>query len=375
MMTQRIRSFTTGLVFAIGLATPLAAQVVINPAPVPSCSNGQTLIYNSGTWACGSTTGTGTWVGSGTTGKIPKATGAQQLGDSIMAESGTTITVTGTLNATAALHLNGSSINTAGVLTNVAYLNQSNNFSVKQFINGTTNSRQTLGLTIDQGANDNEAFSLKSADVAHGVTGETETDTFFAVMKASAADGGALLYAFTETTNAFQAAGVGVTDDTATSTSARGYVEFVAAKKSGTSVTDPGSTANMVVIRTGANGLARFLFKADGSAYADVTWTTFDTHDDLALLRSLEWHATPQDNPFRAKWALPNYSTDDLRKAGIAHVDTKTGTAMVNLTRMPMLLSGAIRQTADRVDVQGGRLEVLEAEVARLTALVFGRQP
>jgi len=66
---------------------------------------------------------------SGTTGRITKFTASNAVGDSIMAESGAVITVTGTLNATSALQLNGTSINTGGTLSNVAYLDQANTFS------------------------------------------------------------------------------------------------------------------------------------------------------------------------------------------------------------------------------------------------------
>ena len=38
-----------------------------------------------------------------------------------------------------------------------------------------------IGITINQGGQDNEILALKSSDVAHGITGIAETDTYFFV--------------------------------------------------------------------------------------------------------------------------------------------------------------------------------------------------
>src|SRR3990167_7980648 len=45
------------------------------------------------------------------------------------------------------------------------------------YINDEANANVTLGLTINQGANDDQILALKSSDVAHGVTAIAETDT------------------------------------------------------------------------------------------------------------------------------------------------------------------------------------------------------
>ena len=80
--------------------------------------------------ALGNCAGSGGGItGSGTNGTIAKFTGAGTIADSILTESGTMVTATGTLNATTAFTLSGANINTAGTLNNVAYLNQANNFS------------------------------------------------------------------------------------------------------------------------------------------------------------------------------------------------------------------------------------------------------
>ncbi|MCK4328736.1 hypothetical protein KAX02_02730, partial [candidate division WOR-3 bacterium] len=62
----------------------------------------------------------------------------------------------------------------------------------KVFINETANTKITEGLTINQGANDDEIFSLKSSDVNHSVSW-TESDTYFLLKKLNATEGGTLV--------------------------------------------------------------------------------------------------------------------------------------------------------------------------------------
>ncbi len=66
------------------------------------------------------------------------------------------------------------------------------------FIGDTTNAKATLGLTINQAANDNEIFSLKSSDINHTVTTDTEADTFGYITKYSATLGGILFRGITD---------------------------------------------------------------------------------------------------------------------------------------------------------------------------------
>jgi hypothetical protein len=94
---------------------------------------------------------------SGTTGAVAKFTASNAVGDSIMTESGAVITVTSTLNATAALQIGGASINTAGTLANVAYLNAANNF--------TNASGQTFagGIGLSGGSPSTHGINIPSA--------------------------------------------------------------------------------------------------------------------------------------------------------------------------------------------------------------------
>lgn len=67
-----------------------------------------------------------------------------------------------TINGTSAIQLNGTSINTAGTLSNVAYLNQANTFSANtQTFQGATNSNVTFDYkNTDTGASANTLFRI-----------------------------------------------------------------------------------------------------------------------------------------------------------------------------------------------------------------------
>ena len=100
---------------ALGWAAPARAQQYLQLGTILNCSGGQVPVNGGGgvdDWSCGTTAGTGTVTTTATltTGTIPKASGGAALHDSIMAESGSTLTVTGTLNATTALQVNGGAI-------------------------------------------------------------------------------------------------------------------------------------------------------------------------------------------------------------------------------------------------------------------------
>jgi len=211
-----------------------------------------------------------------------------------------------------------------------------------------TNAFMTLGLTINQGTATNEAWALKMSTVAHGMTSITETDTY-GLAKALATTGGVSWRGYTGATRAFQLLGAGVTDDTAKTTAAAGYVELAACKKSGTSFGSAGADANLVIIRNYST--TRFIFDAEGSAHADVEFVTFDEYDDVALLGEFERAMLANRDPVKRQfgiWLEENGAL--LERLGLVHFDRENpGHAMVNTTRMMMLLVGAVQQLSRRI--------------------------
>jgi len=228
------------------------------------------------------------------------------------------------------------------------------------FVNETANTKMTQGLTINQGGNDNEAVALKSSDVAHGITDWTETDTYATMAKINANSGGLHLIGYKDGDDvAYQVAlaltgRLGLAADTTKSTSALGVVQIAAQIKSGTGVANVGADGNLMVIANGTT--ARFIFDAEGSAHADVEWTTFQHHDDRVMLADLEKALSHQEEPEFADFS--RYDRRVLEELGLIHCDEKAR-AMLNVTRLSMLLVGALRQAHERVDVLDTRLEMI----------------
>ena len=90
------------------------------------------------------------------------------------------------------------------------------------FVGDTANANMTQGLTINQGAADNQILALKSSDVAHGLTSNgftaMETDDYHVLSKVSATLGGMKLDVVAEDAALGTVLQVGVAGGTATTT-------------------------------------------------------------------------------------------------------------------------------------------------------------
>lgn len=185
------------------------------------------------------------------------------------------------------------------------------------FINDSVNTKMTLGMTINQGANDNEIFALKSSDVAHGMTTNAETDTWFHITKEEGTSGGASLYGYKDAGGSALAAlnlygRLGEAVITTKSTGGWGIVNLVAQVRSGTTVTAPGADGNMVSIAS--SGSVRFIFDQEGEMHSDAiigVGNDWDEWDDLALAADLS--RLP-----RAKYdEMLRYQAEDFERAGL----------------------------------------------------------
>jgi hypothetical protein len=238
------------------------------------------------------------------------------------------------------------------------------------YINDSANGNMTTGLTINQGAADNEALALKSSDIAHGYSGQ-ETDTWFSISKVSATEGGARINVLSEVTNALWLVAYGDTDNTTKSTSASAYTAFDHYKDVGT----PGSDANLMVIQSG--GSTKFIFDAEGSGHADVEWVAFDSYNDLALMDAVQTVAQGRMTPERYGDNPLYYHREYLESTGIIgkdswHDEDGTPRQMVNFTKLSMLHHGAILQIGDTIKSTEDRLLALEVENRELKALIGG---
>lgn len=204
-------------------------------------------------------------------------------------------------------------------------------------------------LSIDQGAADDFILALKSSsDVAHGITDIAETQTYGYMAKIAAANGGLFVGGLTETTVGISIGGLVTSEDDTRSTVGLGAVQIAGFLKDGAGIGNMNANQNILVIRN--NATTRFIFDTDGSAHADVEWIAFSEHDDIAVLDTLERTLVEDQHAIPAEfggWIDENKTK--LERLGIAHFDDTPGHAMVNWTRLSMLLVGALRQTGARL--------------------------
>lgn len=244
------------------------------------------------------------------------------------------------------------------------------------FINDTANVNNLSGLTINQLAADDEVLTMKSSDVATGVTNESETDTYFFMRKASALEGGVLMESLRE-------AGTGVgeshviitgTNETAKNAAAQGQFQITGYKISGVSAGALDANTNVFVVRDGTT--TRFILDSDGDSHEDVgtSWTNFDAHDDALVLNSLAVEVARPDDPHREaiKARFEGDMKTLLTRRQMEQLGLVTfspdGHHFVNMSKLTMLTVGATRQATDMLRVLQRRFDALELLNVKLAA-------
>ncbi len=225
------------------------------------------------------------------------------------------------------------------------------------YIGDTSNADTVLGLTINQAGNDDVILALKSSDVGHGFTTVLETDTYASFKKLTAATGGLDLSAFEGTAAVGLRLRGAVGAATATrSTVGTAPVMIDAALKSGTDVATVGADKNLLAIRD--NGTTRFVMDSDGDSFQDVgtAWTNFDDHEDADLLTDLSIAVSRDGDPIKEQFGdFLRYNREHLERVKLVTFN-EDGHHFVNMSRLTMLLVGAVRQASDRLAAVEGQL-------------------
>lgn len=238
-------------------------------------------------------------------------------------------------------------------------------------INEDANANLTIGLTINQGDNDDEILAFKSSDVAHGITDVAETDTYGKFSKIGVTQGGLNIEGFVET-------GISVglrlranaTDvSTGKTTGSTASVLIDGTLKSGTGVGSLGANANIVAFRDAAT--TRFILDSDGDSHQDVgtAWTNFDDHDDIQLLDAMAIALARDGDPLREEFVRHFESNRALieRLPGKGLVSfNDDGHHFVNMSRLTMLHTGAIRQLGEQHRALLQELLPMRAQIADL---------
>ena len=146
-------------------------------------------------------------------------------------------------------------------------------FGSTLYVNESANGSMTLGVTINQGANDNEVLAFKSSDIGHGYTTGGETDTYAAFQKSSATLGGLKITSMAEDAaedQVTQIHSIGGTAMTTKSTSGVGLVDIYVAEHDGSgTIADITAYGNVFSVRArvGSADVTRFMVDEDGDAY------------------------------------------------------------------------------------------------------------
>jgi len=249
-----------------------------------------------------------------------------------------------------------------------------NNFA-SLFVNENANADMTTGLTINQGAADDEALALKSSDVAHAMTGVAEADTFGAFTKVEATSGGLQVSGLKDADGAAGLALVlvgrlGEAADTTDITTSDACVHIQGqVTDGGTGVTGAAATGNILVIEN--DSTVRLLVKGNGVLHAtnitagsgDLDGVALDGEDDIGLVRVFERTVHKGLGIAMSKWdeGIKN-NEDDLKRLGVLSSQGD----FYNMQRMNSLLGGAIwqlnvmlKETQERLAVAERRLAVL----------------
>ena len=166
------------------------------------------------------------------------------------------------------------------------------------YLNDTSAAYLNAGLCINQGAEDNEIFELKSSDVAHGVTDEAETDTYFVARKLAATTGGIQSRAFSEADQGFMFHSICTQDNTGDDAASTGHFNITCFKKDGTGTAGHVVGSNLFVIKN--NTATQLICKGNGTLHlANTTLSALDEEDDAMLIRQLDLagHKAKESNP------------------------------------------------------------------------------
>nr|ANO58139.1 hypothetical protein [uncultured Bacteroidetes bacterium] len=214
------------------------------------------------------------------------------------------------------------------------------------------NANLTRGVNINSGGNDDEYFALKSTDVAHGITGSAETDTFFMIEKYQNAQGGPILRGYSETYYGMWLQGNVTQESTVHATHGTAMVIITGSTKSGTDAGAIGSSANVVGVAGQAGDFA-WTVDASGNVFYDGTTSAsnWDFHDDTALLDAFR-HVTMTDKNEATK-VFGNFIEEHaqiLHDSGVIEMNDD-GHHFVNTKGLNGLIIDSIRQTNHKIKV------------------------
>ena len=206
------------------------------------------------------------------------------------------------------------------------------------------------GITIDTNAEDGAAFTFKNSDVAHGITDNAQTDTYFQIKKSDNAKGGVFITSLAEDMASERMVITANGDgdlSTTKSASGRGAITIGANTKSGTGVTYVNDDGNLLTIANYTQ--TNFIFDAEGTFHSNVGTATYDEYDDAQLVRAMDLSTSTKGLIASRFDDFVKYNHEDLAAAKIVgREEDGTPNSMVNWTAMSQLHNGAIWQQYEK---------------------------
>ncbi len=253
------------------------------------------------------------------------------------------------------------------------------------FLNEDTNPMMSIGITINQGANDDQLIAFKSSDVSHPMTAIVDDDTFGYIQKAEATSGGLLIAGFKDADGSagfacLFLARLGEAADTNQTTAGIGIMHIQSqVTNGGTGIAAVDAGGNVFVVANGTT--AEFIVDGAGNLYANAGTTTaavtvYDEADDLQMVRAVDIARSNAGVKGLIRSEFDDYlryNERDLVDAGILGAPLAEG-GLINVTGLQQLhngalnqLSGRLRESEKRALVSEERVRLLESRMKMLT--------
>jgi len=235
------------------------------------------------------------------------------------------------------------------------------------WINETANANATIGLTINQGASDDEILALKSSDVAHGATDETETDTYGSLKKVEGNSGGLLVRGLKDADGANYSALnlqglLAENADTTKTRAGRGIAEIWGLQTSGAAIANTVADGNVLTVGTYRGGAwtTVVIIDEDGDIFHDGSTAPYDAYDDALMAGDLARLMSGQYNK------IVEHNRGAFEAAGIIGPQDDHGRFMVSTKGVTALTLGALGQLWQEKQQACARFERLERALARI---------
>jgi len=243
------------------------------------------------------------------------------------------------------------------------------NFTANTYIGDSANANMTLGLTINQGAADNEILAFKSSDVALGSNQVTafgvEADNYASFLKVNGGAGGLrqLLTSDAGSRTSLIDSFGGAPPNTTHTTAAVGRTTIRGGYHNDTAWVDTtdGNLLTVDSINAGGAGTAQFIVDEEGDIFHNGTAAAFDDWDDMALLdsfdafRALEYPDTVGKQFKPSRYTANRYLKEDLHKTKMIQVVSDENWANGERTLIcgsaeQRVMRGAMRQNRNILD-------------------------